>query len=117
MIGDTMIANKRIRFKNYTPVDAKLLSSDGSNNSSNSTVINTNNANVIKNELSKLDSSSSDDKEINIVPKKVNSDLKSQIDDKMAKLNRRTQLAIVEILREKLSKEEDNDNDADDDLD
>lgn len=43
--------------------------------------------------------------EINLVPKKVNADLKQQVAARLEKLNRRTQKAIVEILREKLSAE------------
>lgn len=40
--------------------------------------------------------------EINIVPKKPNWDLKNQISGKMAKLNRKTQRAIVDMLRDKI---------------
>lgn len=41
--------------------------------------------------------------EINLVPRKINADLKAQIAPKLEKLKRRTQKAIVEILREKMS--------------
>lgn len=45
---------------------------------------------------------------INIIPKKPNIDLKRHLQPKLEKLNKRTQLAIIELLREKfgLSKKE-----------
>lgn len=48
------------------------------------------------------------DEQRNIVPKKVNWDLKEQVSEKIEKLKRRTQRSIVEILREKLDNEESN---------
>eukprot|EP00981_Chlorochromonas_danica_P011667 scaffold4203_cov166-Ochromonas_danica.AAC.13 len=60
-------------------------------------------ADVIKAELEKVSR-----EEVAIIPKKVNWDLKKQIEGKLEKLRRRTQKAIVEILREKLATEEDN---------
>ena len=57
----------------------------------------------VKNSLNNgLDGSS----DLNIVPKKINWDLKRHIEPKIEKLRKRTQRAIVEILKEKLSKEE-----------
>ena len=41
--------------------------------------------------------------EINIVPKKINWDLKRHAEHKVEKLRKRTQRAIVDILREKLA--------------
>ena len=49
--------------------------------------------------------------DINIAPKKINFDLKNQIQSKLDKLKRRTQRAIVEILREKLAAEDAEDSD------
>ena len=43
---------------------------------------------------------------MNIIPKKINWDLKRHIEPRLEKLRKRTQKAIVEILKEKLSKEE-----------
>lgn len=43
------------------------------------------------------------DDTLNIVPRKANWDLKNMVSKKLEKLERRTQLAIVDILREKLS--------------
>jgi coiled-coil domain-containing protein 12 len=55
---------------------------------------------VIKLELQKFQ-----DNELNIMPKKPNWDLKVQVEGKLQKLKNRTQKAIVEILREKLAEE------------
>lgn len=44
-----------------------------------------------------------DEEELNIAPKKVNWDLKRDVEKKLEKLNRRTQRAIVEIIRERLA--------------
>ena len=44
---------------------------------------------------------------INIVPKKANYDLKMQIQDKLDKLKRKTQRAIVDMLREKINEQKD----------
>lgn len=56
-----------------------------------------------------------------LAPKKVNWDLKRDIADRLARLERRTQKAIVEMLRERLeleaAKEVNNDEDDDDDSD
>lgn len=59
---------------------------------------------VISRELRELASD-----EINIVPKKPNWDLKQQVNAKLDKLRRRTQRAIVEVLREKVAAEAETD--------
>lgn len=56
---------------------------------------------VLKAELQNLQS-----EEVNIAPKKINWDLKKHIEPKLEKLKKRTQKAIVEILREKLKNSE-----------
>jgi coiled-coil domain-containing protein 12 len=48
--------------------------------------------------------------EINIVPKKPNWDLKNQVSAKLEKLRRRTQRAIVDVLREKVALDAQDDN-------
>ncbi len=58
--------------------------------------------NIIIQELDKYDGNT-----LNVVPKVSNWDLKSMYAKKLDKLNRRTQRAIVDILREKLQNEED----------
>ena len=56
---------------------------------------------IIKEELAQYK-----EEELNIVPKKPNWDLKVMMEERIQKLKRRTQRAIVEILREKLAAEE-----------
>jgi hypothetical protein len=55
----------------------------------------------IKTELAVMAAKTEDD--FNIAPKKINWDLKTQVESKLEKLRRRTQKVIVEILREKLA--------------
>lgn len=56
--------------------------------------------------------------ELNIVPKKVNWDLKRHAEFKVEKLRKRTQRAIVEILREKLAENGDGEEaETDDEID
>lgn len=45
--------------------------------------------------------------EVNLAPRKINWDLKKQIEPKLEKLQRRTQRSIVEILRQTLSNQSD----------
>lgn len=105
-----------IRFRNYQPYDHKLkklvVADDHSNYRSTDQEQTESGApielDVIKRELALLKSD-----EINIVPKKNNFDLKNQVEKRLSKLKRRTQQAIVEILREKLA--EQNDESSDDD--
>jgi len=74
---------------------------NNNNSSSNDIVIETSN-DIIKEELAKMNSD-----ELNIVPQKVNWDLKNGINDKVNKLKKRTQKAIVDILRDKINQEKD----------
>ncbi|CAM9362962.1 unnamed protein product [Choristocarpus tenellus] len=48
-----------------------------------------------------------DAEDLNIAPKKANWDLKRDVEKKMEKLNRRTQRAIVELLRERIAEDTD----------
>jgi len=57
---------------------------------------------IIKEELAALASD-----EINLAPKKINWDLKKQIESKLDKLKRRTQRAVVDLLRERLASQTD----------
>jgi coiled-coil domain-containing protein 12 len=52
-----------------------------------------------------------------MTPKKINWDLKRNIEDKIAKLERRTQKAIVELLKARLEKEASEQANSDSDLD
>ena len=56
-------------------------------------------------DLIKLELQKFQGEELNIMPKKPNWDLKVQVEGKLEKLKNRTQKAIVEILREKLAAE------------
>jgi coiled-coil domain-containing protein 12 len=67
-----------------------------------------NTSDIIKQELER-----NKNDELNIVPKKPNWDLKSQVETRLEKLKRKTQKVIVEILREKLAAEARTDSDTD----
>ena len=108
-----------IQFKNYKPYDTKLKKyvvppsdDDYIQSMRKSVVLDSSGTpiemNIIKRELALLKS-----EEINIVPKKSNYDLKGQVEKRLSKLKKRTQKAIVEILREKLAAQ--NDDSSDDD--
>lgn len=100
---------KKIKFRNYQPYDntlKKLVQSDAKENGSSNTSTPAGEVpvetDVIKLELQKFQG-----EELNIMPKKPNWDLKVQVEGKLEKLKNRTQKAIVEILREKLAAEAD----------
>mmetsp|Transcript_22752 Transcript_22752/g.31187 ORF Transcript_22752/g.31187 Transcript_22752/m.31187 type:complete len:142 (+) Transcript_22752:24-449(+) len=99
---------KSIKFRNYKPYDSSLITKvaefDKNPKEENKSIIVTD---IIKEELSNMNK----DDELNIVPKKLNWDLKSQVSSKIARLEKRTQRAIVEILREKLTTEAANETD------
>ncbi|KAJ8524107.1 hypothetical protein ON010_g17012 [Phytophthora cinnamomi] len=59
----------------------------------------------------------SDDELLNLAPKRANWDMERDIAPMLRKLERRTQHAIVEILREKLAAEQQEEDDEDDDED
>lgn len=108
---------KKPKFRNYQPFDKKL-----ANDETTSSIVEKSNEENIKKKIKSVEDSDdahpvvkktlleeelekAQNEEINLVPKKVNADLKQQIVGKLEKLKRRTQKAIVEILREKLSME------------
>lgn len=121
----------KIRFRNYQPYDATLKKKyavneddlvaanhmmSNQNNTTTPSIEDSSNSNstttttqehkeidILTLELSKY---KSDNVELNIIPKKINWDLKAQVEGRLAKLRTRTQRAIVELLREKISKEE-----------
>jgi hypothetical protein len=55
--------------------------------------------------------------QVNIVPKKANWDLKNQVEGRLEKLQRRTQRAIVDMLRQKMSEMDENGDDSESDMD
>jgi coiled-coil domain-containing protein 12 len=95
--------SKKLKFRNYQPRDRSLApqmsqNSEESLKSESSALVNKVSENLIEEELKKVQS-----EEITIAPKKINADLKQQVASKIEKLHRRTQRAIIEILRKKLS--------------
>jgi coiled-coil domain-containing protein 12 len=101
---------KKIKFRNYQPYDNSLKKAAMEAEQVDkavSTVAATEllvgshaEVDAIKKELQQFQ-----DNELNIMPKKPNWDLKVQVEGKLQKLKNRTQKAIVEILREKLAAE------------
>lgn len=101
---------KKIKFRNYHPYDNSLKAAVKENipaTEQSAPVVKEqqptppSTEDVIKKELSQFQ-----DNELNLMPKKPNWDLKVQVEGKLQKLKNRTQKAIVEILREKLATEQ-----------
>lgn len=113
--GENTLVEKEsaIRFKNYKPYDSSLIVQQHEKSTAigeNVEVIDNTKkeeTDIIKRELAQYN-----EEELNIVPKKANWDLKSQIEDRMNKLKRKTQRAIVDILREKLAEKSDDEGDG-----
>lgn len=116
----------KIRFRNYKPYDQSLLPKIESEPNI-SIVSNTENAadvsksksstivsDPIQQELQELEAKIGSS-ELNIVPKKVNWDLKRHCEAKVEKLRKRTQRAIVDLLREKLLEAKDEPETSDED--
>jgi len=123
---DPSIDNEqKIRFRNYQPYDANLKKKYATNDDTIATInavsnhdpstssADESNISTTAQELKEIDiltlelsKYKSDNTELNIIPKKINWDLKAQVESKLVKLRARTQRAIVELLREKISKEE-----------
>jgi coiled-coil domain-containing protein 12 len=97
-----------IRFRNYKPYDSSLVVKDDEPVSNITKDVEApvatrkDETDVIKKELAQYN-----EEELNIVPKKANWDLKCQIEGKLIKLKRKTQRAIVDIMREKLAEKSD----------
>jgi len=100
------VAEKKLKFRNYQPYDNQLKKlvkdvDSKENNSSNAVQA----EGPVETDLIKLELQKFQGEELNIMPKKPNWDLKVQVEGKLEKLKNRTQKAIVEILREKLAAE------------
>eukprot|EP01036_Dinobryon_divergens_P022902 gene22903-31206_t len=102
---------KAITFRNYKPYDTSLLSKTAGPTAKSDAAVSVqkkaaaavaSTEDILQVELALVNQGD----ELNIVPKKPNWDLKSQVAAKMEKLARRTQRAVVEILREKMATEE-----------
>jgi len=100
-IKETELRHPKLKFRNYQPFDADLkryiVKRENETSEANSS-INNMETDVIRRELALLSTN-----DINVVPKKINHDLKSQVESRLEKLRKRTQRAIVEIIREKIS--------------
>ena len=107
-----MAEKDAMRFKNYKPYDSSLVVQEPieTNAVVEKEEVSENKKDeldVIKRELAQYNGG-----ELNIVPKKTNWDLKSQKEERMTKLKRKTQRAIVDILREKFAESGDDDADG-----
>ena len=100
-------SNKRIKFRNYVPHDEKLLSKRIEENNDNAVGIDTivSPSELLKQEIEAALKVKDDEEAAIIAPKKPNWDLKNQVAERLEKLQRRTQRAIVDLLREKIAKE------------
>lgn len=100
------VAEKKLKFRNYQPYDNQLKKlvkeTDAKENNSSNAVLS---EGPVETDLIKLELQKFQGEELNIMPKKPNWDLKVQVEGKLEKLKNRTQKAIVEILREKLAAE------------
>lgn len=103
-------SSKRFKFRNYQPRDNQFAAAP-SKKKAVTTVEDENDNEIEQQDAKKLEQmdvieaelAAVTSEEINIVPQKVNFDLKQQFAPKLEKLKRRTQKAIVEILRQKLA--------------
>lgn len=102
-----------IRFKNYKPYDSSLTVKEAVVREGTPIAVEVpSNLTRPETDLIKIELAQYNEEELNVVPKKANWDLKSQIDEKLNRLKRKTQRAIVDILREKLAeRSDDEDND------
>lgn len=96
---------RTVRFRNYVPFDSSLVLSAASSTQSGSDAENANGEEE-KSELEKELDACGNGEELNVVPKKANWDLKNMVADRLEKLRRRTERAVVDILREKLKQEQ-----------
>ena len=111
---------KKIKFRNYQPRDVSLakkqkgeeddavaVEADAKDMEKVPETIQEKPVDIIQAELEQCSTS-----ELNILPKNNNWDLKQILAPKMERLQKRTQRAIVDILREKLAAEGNTDSDA-----
>ena len=99
-----------IRFKNYKPYDSSLVAKEKTKEIIEE--VEAPDAKKVETDILKRELAQYNEEELNIVPKKANWDLKSQIEGRMNKLKRKTERAIVDILREKLAERSDDEDDT-----
>ena len=102
--------NKRVKFRNYVPHDEKLLNKRIEEDSKIATEDVISPSELLKREIEAALKAKDDEEAAIIAPKKPNWDLKNQVADRLERLQRRTQRAIVDLLREKIAKENDENN-------
>ena len=101
----------RVNFRNYTPADARLVDPSAEEPSSKKarTIEEKKEKSVLEKALeeakAEIPSLKTGDDLVAMAPKKINWDLKRDIQPKLDKLEKRTQKAIVEMLRDRLEKE------------
>jgi coiled-coil domain-containing protein 12 len=114
---------KALYFRNYAPNDNSLQQDEDESSAPASKRPRTdeNSKSALQEALDKakqdISSTTKNNDMTTLAPKKINWDLKRDISDKLAKLERRTQKAIVELLKERLEKEASFQTNSDSDLD
>jgi coiled-coil domain-containing protein 12 len=94
---------KEIRFQNYMPLNPKFQHLEVNHSGA---IKSLEEASLQRNQ-EVIDSFLQEEQgTLNIIPKKPNVDIKRNLQPKLEKLNKRTQMAIVELLKEKLGKNE-----------
>ena len=108
--NETGEEKEAIRFKNYKPYDSSLVAKEKTKEIIEE--VEAPDAKKVETDILKRELAQYNEEELNIVPKKANWDLKSQIEGRMNKLKRKTERAIVDILREKLAERSDDEDDT-----
>ena len=89
---------RTIKFRNYKPHDSALINNCKEELQECKTSNATTEEDVLTHELA----AAQQDTEVHLIPRKANWDLKSQCSSNLGKLKRKTQRAIVDILRDKM---------------
>jgi coiled-coil domain-containing protein 12 len=110
-VESAAVLKSKLIFRNYQPYDTKLkqLVAKDENETQLANAVDGLQAKVVEMDAIKRELALLKSDEINIVPKKANYDLKKQVEARLEKLKRRTQKAIVEMLREKIALNNDSD--------
>lgn len=112
---DCLCAQAPIKFRNYRPTDNTLLGTANEGSADKEAAApptapprKAEEEDAIKRELKKhIEEHGGGEDVLNIAPKKPNWDLKRDVSKKVEKLDRLTQRAIVDMLREKIANQED----------
>lgn len=105
---ESAVASRSVNFRNYTPADPQLEQAETDDEPSAKRA-KQNEKSVLEKALEEAKAETpqtrAEEDLVAIAPKKINWDLKRDIKPKLDKLERRTQKAIVELLRERLEQE------------